>query len=306
MAYEDLTEVVSELLNMDRFEYLDIIEKGNGAKSLDVTRELLHSRGITDPKEITKENIKVNKRLRRLVDLGVLVSEEGVYNISSLGRLLMISKDELKKNAETMEKFHGFFETHYVDDLPPEFFRQIYKLRNAELTELPVQWVQEVIRSMNKIERKFYNMTEYLHDIPEEFIDRKIAEMKAEKTGKVDVEKGIGKTGKIEIVIIYQFHNYPHLNFSREKELFKKLIDAEAEFRHINLEEGKRPIGIRIVDEKWATFGLARRSDDRLDREQAFIGSNIEFISWCRDLVYHKWSFEAKPLKIDEVIAENE
>jgi len=281
MAIRDLIDVVSELLNKDRFDYLYIIEKQDGAKSLDIAKEILESRGIKGTKKITRENIKINKRLRKLVGLGVLVSDRGKYNISSLGRLLMVSKEELEKNADTMEKFHNFFEDHYVDDLPREFFRQIYKLRNAQLTEIPVQWVQEVIRHSKSIERKFYNMTEYLHDIPEEIVDRKSEE--------------------IEIAIVYQFYDYPKLNYSLEKEAFEKLVEAGAEFRYINLED-RRPIGIRIVDEKWATFGLARRSDEKLDREKAFIGSDEDFITWCRDLMYHIWSFKAKKLNVEEVV----
>lgn len=288
-----LTDVISELLNKDRLDYLDVIIKQDGAKSLEISERILQSRDVTNPKAITKENIKVNKRLRKLVDLGVLISDEGVYNISSLGRLLMVSKEELEKNADTMEKFHNFFEEHYVDDLPREFFRQIYKLRKAQLTEIPVQWVQEVVRHMKEVERKFYNMTEYLHDIPEEIIERKIQEREIEKEEEV------------EIVIIYQFYNYPELNYSLEEELFKKLKKVGAEFRCIDLED-RHPIGIRIVDEKWATFGLARRSDEKLDREKAFIGSDSDFITWCRDLMYHIWSFKAKKLDVEKVVPKKE
>lgn len=289
-----LTNVISELLNKDRLNYLDIIMEQDGAKSLEISKKILQSRGITNPKAITKENIKVNKRLRRLVELDILVSDRGIYNISSLGRLLMVSREQLVKNAETMERFHIFFENHYVDDLPREFFRQIYKLRKAQLTEIPVQWVQEVIRHMKEVERKFYNMAEYLHDIPEEIIERKIH------------EKESRKKEEIEIAIIYQFYNYPQLNYSLEGELFNKLVEAGAEFRFINLEEERHPIGIRIVDDKWATFGLARRLDGIVDREKAFIGTDIEFITWCRDLMYHMWSFVAKPLDIDEVTPKEE
>lgn len=288
MISTDLTRLMGELLNKDRFNYMEIIMNSEGgAKSLEIAEEILRSRGITQEKEIRKENVKVNKRLRKLVELGILFShEKGEYSISGLGQLMMVSWEELEKNAEVMSKFRGFFENHYVDDLPREFFRQIYKLKGAYLTEIPVQWVQEVIRHTNKIQRKFYNMTEYLHDIPEEIIDR----------------RENGKTGEIEIVIIYQFYDYPRLNYSIEIELFEKLKNAGVEFRYITLEK-RHPIGIRIVDEKWATFGLARRSDGMLDRERAFIGTDRDFISWCRDLMYHTWHFEAKPLSVDEVIA---
>jgi predicted transcriptional regulator len=290
----ELDKVVSELLNKDRLRYLDIIRERDGAKSLEIAEEILRSRNITDSKAITTENIKVNKRLRKLEKLAVLTSKKGKYNISSLGRLLIVTKEELEKNAETMDKFRDFFEEHFVDDLPKEFFRQIYKLRKAHFTEIPVQWVQEVMRHTEGVERKFYNMTEYLHDIPEMIIERKIR------------EKESRKKEEIEIVIIYQFRKYPQLNYSIEEDLFKKLRKAGAEFRYIELGSDRRPIGIRIVDEKWATFGLARRLDGELDREKAFIGSDPEFIAWCRDLMYHMWSFKARKLDVEKVVPKKE
>lgn len=288
MPSRDLTYLMSELLNKDRLDYLEIIEKSEGAKSIDVAKEILKSRGLIQVREIKKENIKVNKRLRKLVDLGILVSDYGgVYNMGSLGYLLLDSWRELNEKAGTIEKFRNFFETHYIDDLPREFFRQIYKLRKAELTEIPIQWVQEVMRYMNQIERKFYNMTEYLHDIPEDVIEKK-------ESGKIS-----------EIVIIYQFYKYPELNYSIEKELFDKLVDAGVEFRYTILET-RRPISIRIIDEKWATFGLPRRLDGKLDRENAFIGTDPDFITWCRDLHYHIWHFEAKPLNVEKITAKKD
>lgn len=283
MKYIDLTIIVSELLNKDRFDYLDIIREQGGAKSIDIAREILRSRGITERREIKKENIKVNKRLRKLVDLGILVSGvKGEYDISSLGYLLMDSWRELYEKTETLDKFRKFFDTHYLEDLPQEFLRQIYKLSGAELTINPVQWVRAVMKYMKRIERKFYNCTEYLHDIPEEILEKKI-------NGEIE-----------EIVILYQFEKYPELNLPGEKELFDRLVDAGAEFRYLTLEK-RHPIGIRIVDEKWATFGLTRIADGVLDRDQTLIGEDKAFVSWCRDLMYHIWYFEAKPLKLEEV-----
>ncbi|KYK37047.1 MAG: hypothetical protein AYK19_07555 [Theionarchaea archaeon DG-70-1] len=281
----DLTSLMGELLNKDRLDYLEIIENSEGAKSIDVAEEILKSRGITKPKEIKKENIKVNKRLRKLVDLGILDStKKGEYEVSSLGYLLMDSWQELNEKAETLNKFRRFFDTHYIEDLPQEFIRQIYRLSEAELTRNPVQWMKEVMRYMKKIERKFYNSTEYLHDIPDEILEKKV-------------------TGKIEqISILYQFYKHPELNYPDEKELFDELVEAEVEFRYLTL-KNRHPIGIRIVDEKWATFGLTRKADGVLDRDQTLIGTNRDFVSWCRDLMYHIWHFEAKPLDVSEIIA---
>ena len=286
----NLETLMAELLNKDRLNYLEIIVNSeNGEKSLDITRKILKSRGITQRDKIRKENIKVNKRLRKLVELGVLVSDrKGGYRISSLGYLLLDSWRELTEKAETMEKFHGFFESHYVEEIPHEFLRQIYRLRGAELVNNPVRWVREVSDHMQEIERKFYNLTEYLHDIPEEIIEKK---------EKEEIK---------EISIIYQFKEYPVLNYSDEKkELFDRLVRAGAEFRYIIL-ENRHPIGIRIIDEKWATFGLEaisdkRTSEKRLDRTQTLIGTNPEFMRWCRELMYHIWHFRAEPLEIEEI-----
>jgi hypothetical protein len=61
MSSIDLTDLMSELLNMDRLDYLKIIENSKGAKSIDVAKEILKSKGVTHVEGIKKENIKVNE-----------------------------------------------------------------------------------------------------------------------------------------------------------------------------------------------------------------------------------------------------
>jgi predicted transcriptional regulator len=295
MNNTNLEALMTELLNKDRLNYLEIIVNSeNGEKSLDITKKILKSRGITQKEKIRKENIKVNKRLRKLIELEVLVSgKKGEYKISSLGHLLLDSWRELTEKAETMEKFHEFFESHYVEEIPREFRRQIYRLKGAELVNNPIRWVREVSDHMHEIERKFYNLTELLHDIPSDIIEKK---------EKEEIE---------EISIIYQFKEYPILNYSDEKkESFDRLVRAGAEFRYITL-ENRHPIGIRIIDEKWATFGLEaisdkKTSEKRLDRTQTLVGTNPEFIKWCRELMYQIWHFKAKPLEIEGIIEKGE
>jgi predicted transcriptional regulator len=289
MTKVDLSILMTELLNKDRFDYLRAIEKTkDGATSLEITRDTLRSKGIPSTDEIQKENVKINKRLRNLVGLGILVLKgRGRYDLSSLGQVLIDTWRETQDRIETLEKFEEFFEDHYVSDIPHEFLRQIYRLSGAELTVNPVQWMKEVMMYMKRIERKFYNMTEYLHDIPEDILRKKVND---------EIE---------DISILYQFKKYPQLNYSDESELFEKLVKAKAKFHYLTL-ENRHPVGIRIVDEKWATFGLARRSGGVLDRDMTLIGTDINFISWCRDLMYHMWHFEAKPLRTDEVIAKEQ
>lgn len=284
----DLTDQVGELLNKDRFRYIEMIMKSDkGLGSLEIAQTILASRGITGKKEITRENSKVNKRLRKLVDLGILSQvEEGKYNISSLGYLLMDSWKKLAEKVDTVNKFQDFFNDHFATDIPEEFFGQIYKLKSATLTRNAVQWKDALAEQMKRLDKKLYNLTQFLHDFPEEII---------EKT----------KNGDTEIVIIYQFDRYPELNYINEKELFDKLVRAEVEFRYIKL-ENRYPIGIRVIDDKWTSFLLTKISDGKLDRDRVFIGRDKEFISWCRDLMYHLWHFEAEPLNVEEVVARKE
>jgi predicted transcriptional regulator len=288
MVKYDPDKLMKELLNKDRFKYMEkILELGGNAKSIDITKAILTPRGITEDRRVKKENIMVNKRLTKLASLGILKVEDAKYSISSLGYLLLDSWKELNEKVETLKKFQKFFDTHFVGNLPQEFFRQIYKLKKTKLTESSVGWMEELNKQTKETRRKLYVLTDLIHSIPEDVISKK-------KNGKIE-----------EIVIIYEFNNYPKLNLLRpnEKELFDKLVDAGAEFRYIML-ENIRPIGLRIVDEKWATFGLTRIADGVLDRNNGFIGTDPDFISWCRDLMYHMWHFWAQPLETNSVTAE--
>jgi predicted transcriptional regulator len=286
MTSTDLPSLVSELLNKDRLDYLEIIASSeDGAGSFQVTKEILRSRNTTRKKEARRENMIVSKRLGKLVALGILIPVEvGKYRISSLGYLLLRSWKDLKMNAESLTKFREFFDTQYISALPDEFFREIYKLEKAAVTENPIQWENEVREYMKRIENKFYNLTEYIHDFPNDVIEKK-------------------RRGEIEIVIIYQFKKYPELNYSDEKkELLSELARAGADLRYMTLEKNRHPIGVRIVDDKWATLGFTRIGEWHLDRAHSLISSDLEFISWCRDLMYHMWHFEAKPLDVEKVI----
>lgn len=275
---------MTELLNKDRLGYIEMIMNSkDGVGSREIAEKILESRGITEEGEIVNENVVVNKRLRSLVKLGVLVSDKGKYKLTSRGSLFLDSWHEIVEKMDFMNKFGDFFDYHLVDDIPKEFFRQMYKLKNAQLTENAHQWLDVLGEQMENMETKLYNMTQYLHNFPDKVIKK-------------------NKSGEIDIVIIYQFENYPQLNQFDEKPLFDKLVEARVEFRYIKL-ENRYPIGIRVIDDKWANFLLPRTSDGDLDRDHVFHGSDMDFVSWCRDLMYHIWSFEAKLLDTKDVMA---
>lgn len=286
MTDTDHRLLMTELLNKDRLGYVMIIMNSqNGVGSREIAEEISELGGMTEEEEIKKANIMINKRLRKLVDLGILISVDKKYKLSGLGYSLFDSWQNIVENVDAMEKFGDFFDDHLVNDIPREFFRQMYKLRSAELAQNATQWGNMLREQMKKTERKIYNMTQYLHDFPDHILKKK-------------------KKDEINIVITYQFNKYPQLNYSDEKVLFEKLVEVETEFRYIKLED-RHPLGIRVIDEKWATFLLPKpektNEKHELDRGQAFVGTDLEFVSWCRDLMYHIWSFEAKSLNVDEV-----
>lgn len=288
MESKDTSDLIKELLNKDRIDYIKIIEDSkSGLGSREVAEEILRLRDIASKGMIQRENIVVNKRLRALVDLGILLSDEGKYSLSSLGYLLLDSWKSIIEKVDTMREFDDYFDNHLVNVIPKEFFRQIDKLKTARLTQIGLQWKEALEERMTSMERKLYNLTHCIHDYPDRVLEKK-------------------ENGEIDIVIIYQFEMYPKLNYLdniqlNEKQLFNRLADAGAEFRYITL-ENSRPMGIRIVDEKWASFLLPKMSG-QLDRDRVFTGDNLEFVSWCRDLMYHLWSFKAKPLNVEEVRA---
>lgn len=279
--------IISELLKKDRLEYINMIrESEEGLKSLEIAEEILKRRKIKEEGKLPGENVLVNKRLRGLTRLGILVSRKGRYNLTALGHLVIDSWDSMSEKIDIADKFGDFFEDHVFESVPKEFSSLIFKLRNTKVTENASQWDRILREEMKKTRRKLYNLTTYLHDFPDEILQKKIR-------------------GEIDIAITYQFRKYPQLNYSDEKNLFDRLIAAGVELRHITL-KNRHPIGIRIVDEKWATFLLPKVNQKELDRDHAFIGNDPEFISWCRDLMYHIWHFEAEPLNSDEVTEKRE
>jgi predicted transcriptional regulator len=285
MTESDLNNQIRELLCLDRMTYIDTIMNSEmGLSSREISEKMLIKKRKTGKGALTKENSKVNKRLRRLVDLEILSEiQDDKYVVTSFGYMLMDSWKEITEKEKTFKKFRNYFETHYVNDLPNEFFRQIYKLERAEITHNSVHWINEMKEKMERIERKLYSLTNYLHNIPDEVLARK-------KKGEIK-----------EVVIIYQFEQYPYLNSSQETSLFRKLVEAGVEFRYMSLEKG-HPMGIRVIDEKWATFGLTRISDNCLEMEKTFYGTDLDFVIWCRDLMYHIWHFRATPLSTDDVM----
>jgi len=205
-------------------------------------------------------------------DMDVLANEDGKYSVDIAGLLFLHARKKLSESREILEKHRTFFETHNFRDIPVEFRWQIYKLMQTEMIVNVYDFIENVQENLKKVKRKIYLLTEYLHSIPDEVI-QKIQE------------------GEIDIAILYQSCNPPRIEREDERELFDKLTRNPREgieFRFLPLRQ-RLPVYISRIDEQWALFALSATSSEIIDRNQAFCGSNIEFVTWCRDLLYHLW-----------------
>lgn len=209
-----------------------------------------------------------------------------MYKLTALGYLVIDSWDDISDKIDTIEGFGDFFEDHVFESVPREFSSQVFALRNTHLTENASQWEKILREQIRKTSRKVYSMTTYLHGFPDEILRRR-------------------EKKEIDIVITYQFKKYPQLNYSDEKPLFDRLVEVGAQFHYIDL-GSTSPIGIRIVDDRWATFLLPKTNENRLDRDHAFVGDDPNFVSWCRDIMYHMWHFKAKSLNTREITEKRE
>lgn len=270
-------EITKEFMRLDRLRYLEILRECNEPlTSYEITERILISEGIgkesIDNKLLRRRNPPVNTRLKTMEDMGILRNEDGRYSVDFIGQLFFHAREKFSMNREILEKHRSFFETHNFHDIPEEFRWQIYKLRNTEITVNIYDFIDIVQENLKKVNRKIYLLTEYLHDIPDEVIQK--------------IQKG-----ETDIAILYQCDNPPRIEREDEKELLSKLTRNPREgieFRFLPFRE-RFPLYVNIVDEQWAIFALSATASRMIDRNQAFFGTDIEFVMWCRDLLHYLW-----------------
>lgn len=275
--------------------YLETLKESNKPlTSYEVTKRILEKYEGIERKSITKEFLRkksppVNSRLRTLQEMSILKNEGGKYSLDMIGVLFLYAREKFSKNREILEEYIKYFETHNFQDIPVEFRWQIYKLKQTEMIKNVFDYLEEVQENTRRVKRKIYLLTEYLHKLPDESIQM--------------IQKE-----EIDIAILYQCYNPPKIEREEEKELFKKLIENPhrgIEFRFLSLRQ-RYPIYICRIDEKWALFALSSISTGMVDRNQAFCGSDIEFVTWCRNLLYHLWwEKDVIVLSIDDILKAN-
>lgn len=284
-------ELVDEILKMDRLLYLKIIWERGPLTSLHMTREILALKKSISPEkvgngEINRKNPNINKRLRDLADRGILVDQEGRYSLAPLGILIFDGLSRLVSSIDVIREYEWFFNTHDYTAIPSQKLREIYKLQFAEQCKDYFEYTEKLDSKTTKTREKIHIVTERLHDIPKWII------------------KEFGRNN-LELKLVYQFWEPFKINRDEERSLWRDLmqeISSTIEIRYLTL-ENKNPIGIRIIDQKWAIFSLYEFDEEKLNRPRSFCGEDEQFITWIEDIFSIIWN-KSKPLDIDEFCRE--
>ena len=281
--------VVDEILKMDRLLYLSIIEKKKSLTSLEMTREVLALKKGISPKdvsgkEIARNNPNINKRLKDLADREILIDKGGKYSLSLMGFLIIDELTILSLNIEVFRKYRWFFNTHDYTVIPRQELREIHRLQLAEECQDAIEYVRTIENNTVEVRSGICIATEHLHDIPNWIIQ--------------ELEEGT-----LFLKLIYQFREPFKINYDDERWLWRSLTEKtlpRAEFRYLSLQY-RNPIGVRIIDGKWAIFNLFGIDEEKLNRPRSFYGKHEQFVMWVESIFTNLW-MKSKPLDVQKVI----
>jgi predicted transcriptional regulator len=276
---DDTIMLIHEILKMDRLLYLTIIRNRGSLTSLQMTREILALRNNLKSEQIKdrtvlRSNPNINKRLKDLVDLGILNDLEGKYSLNSIGSTIIDDLKRLNSNIEILRKYKGFFDTHDYTAIPPQQFREIHSLQFAKQCEDVIDYYRQIEENTAKTNYRILMVTERIHDIPIWIIEE-------------------SKQRNLNLKLVYQFKTPFVLNSDDEEELelLENLINDESptiEIRYMTL-EGVNPIGIRIIDRKWTILNLFNLAENKPNRPKSFYGTNERFVTWVENIFLNIW-----------------
>lgn len=285
---KDAVDLIHEMVQMDRWNYIDIIQEKKGVTSAEMTREILAKRKKCKPKDVKKTEIKrnnpsINARLGNMTDLGLLNNYKGKYVLTSMGIFISKSFTRLDSKIGILRKYKTFFDTHDYGVIPSQLFLEIHRLHHAKQCDTDIEYYKEMAERTRRAEYRICTATDHLHDIPEEFRKKM-------------------KQGELVLRLIYQFRKPFELNFGddEEREIWEDLTHMDSstvELRYLTLED-RSPIGIRIIDDGWALFNLSSASDNMLNRSKSFYGTDKRFVSWVEDIYSSLWEM-SEPLAND-------
>ena len=287
---EDTAEIIREILKMDRLLYLNIIQNKESLTSLQMTREILALKSNLEPEKIKEEamlknNPNINKRLKDLTDLEILNVHEGKYTLTSIGSMVIDDLERLNSKIEILKKYKWFFSTHDYTAIPTQYFREIHNLRFAKQCEDAIEYHNQIESNTARITERILIVTERLHDIPSWIVDE-------------------FNRSNMTLKLVYYFKNPFELNYLDEQEqtLWKDLTQGTSStvnLRYMTL-RGGGPLGIRIVDRRWALFNLLEIEENKPNRPKSFYGTDERFVDWVENIFSYIWD-TSKPLDPDKI-----
>lgn len=268
-------EMLREIVQKDRWLYLKIIQEKKSITSTDMTREISALKGKRKP-----DVGNLTRQLRKLTELGLLNDTKGEYSLTPISSIIINELPKVELGTEILRKYKTFFDTHDHSAIPSQQFLEIHKLRHAKQCEDIIGYFNILGISTPKANNWMYISTDYLHYLPREFREKM-------------------KQRKLTLKLIYQFRKPFRLNFGddEEKEIWKDLTHMDSptvELRYLMLRD-RNPIGIRIIDEKWALFSILEMVENTLDRSNSFYGEHEQFVSWVKDIFSSIWEI-SEPL----------
>jgi predicted transcriptional regulator len=272
--------LMQEVLKMDRMLYMRIILEKKSITSLELTRHVLASKLDLKPEQIEDEKIaghhsNINARLRKLVEIGILRDLNGEYSLSPIGFLFLKDISRMILDVKTLRKYEWFFDNHDYTVIPFQQFCEIYKLQFASQCRETLEYVKVIQNNTAKTKHKIQIATERLHDLPGWIVNELIS-------------------GRISFQLLYQFKSPFRMNSDDEEEqnlweIFKKVTLPNGEFRYI-ITADTNPIGIRIIDKKWAILHLSEVAEKRMNRSISFHGGHEQFVGWAEDVFLSIWN----------------
>jgi predicted transcriptional regulator len=282
--------LMQEVLKMDRMLYMRIILEKKSITSLELTRHVLASKLDLKPEQIEDEKIaghhsNINARLRKLVEIGILRDLNGEYSLSPIGFLFLKDISRMILDVKTLRKHKWFFDNHDYTVIPFQQFCEIHKLQFASQCKETLEYVKVIQNNTAKTKREVQIATERLHDLPGWIVNELI-------------------DGRISFQLLYQFKSPFCVNSDDEEEqnlweTFKREALPNGEFRYITSSD-TGPVGIRIIDRKWAIFNLFEVAEKRMNRSISFHGKHEHFVEWVEDIFLNMWN-KSRPLDLSKV-----
>ena len=272
--------ILREISNTDRLIYLKILQKWEPMSSAQVTQVIISIKKKQSLKEINEENEfkkncpNVTGRLTKLSKLGVLNKDDQNFSISPIGFFLINLMEIMDADIKVITNYKKFLDFHDYSVIPPQDISGIYNLQFSNQCTTPMEYTDILTTKTGGTSEQIKIITDCLHDIPNWILE----EIKKEN---------------INFKLIYQFKSLFEINSHDEKEykLWRDLLQdpVKGEFRFLS-QDKRNPIGIRIIDDKWALLNLYEFTNKELNRSRSFYGEDSRVVSWIIDIFSSYWN----------------